>query len=207
MKHIQFTFFADGSSDRALLPILAWLVRETHKPDTVAHEFLSKPQLHSDLSFSAQLETALEIAPCNLFFVHRDAEKQDPQFRYGEIASAVAKLNASGKNVPHVCVVPVHMTEAWLLTDKSAIRKAAGKPNGDEPLDLPKLSRLESLPEPKDRLHELLRKASGKRGRRLKSFDVREATALIPESTVSFAPLRQLSAFARLEADLKQITI
>ena len=207
MRHIQFTLFADGPTDRALLPILAWLVRETHKPDTVAHEFLSKPELRSDLSFSDRLQTALELAECDILFIHRDGEKQDPQFRHDEISAAAAALRQQGTKVPHVCVVPVRMTEAWLLTDESAIRKAAGRPNGNESLGLPKLGRLESLPDPKDTLHELLRKASGKKGRRLKSFDVREAAALVPESTFSFAPLRQLSAFAKLEADLKQITL
>ena len=207
MQHIQFTLYAEGPTDRALLPILAWLVRETHKPDTVAYEFLSKPELRSNLSFSERLQTSLELAPCDILFIHRDADKQNPQLRYDEITAAVGALQTQGAKVPHVCVVPVRMTETWLLTDESAIRKAAGRPNGNESLGLPKLGRLESLPEPKDTLHELLRKASGKKGRRLKSFDVREAAALVPESTTSFAPLRQLNAFARLEADLQKVAL
>ena len=32
-------------------------------------------------------------------------------------------------------IVPVRMTEAWLLLDESAIRRVAGRPHGDEPLD------------------------------------------------------------------------
>lgn len=207
MRHIQFTLFADGPSDRALLPVLGWLIRETHQPDTIAHEFLSKPELRSDLSFTVQLQTALDVAPCHILFIHRDAEKQDPLLRYDQIGKAVALLSAPHAKVPHVCVVPVHMTEAWLLADKSAIRKAAGRPNGTEPLDLPKLNRLESLPDPKATLHELLRSASGRKGRRRSSFDVREAAALVPEFIASFDPLRRLSAFARLEADLRKLSL
>lgn len=207
MRHIQFTLFADGPTDRALLPVLGWLIRETHRPDTIAHEFLSKPELRSDLSFTAQLQTALDLAPCDILFVHRDAEKQDPQLRYDQIGKAVALLSASHAKIPHVCVVPVHMTEAWLLSDESAIRKASGRPNGAESLELPKLNRLESLPDPKATLRELLREASGKKGRRRSSFDVREAAALVPEFIASFAPLRRLSAFARLEADLRKLSL
>lgn len=207
MRHIQFTLFADGPTDRALLPVLGWLIRETHKPDTIAHEFLSKSDLRADLSFTARLQTALELAPCNILFIHRDAEKQDPQFRYGEIAKAVATLSAPHAKVPHVCVVPVRMTEAWLLADESAIRHAAGRPKSTEPLDLPKLNRLENFPDPKTKLYELLREASGRKGRRRASFNVREAASLVPEFVASFAPLRRLDAFARLEADLSKLRL
>ncbi len=207
MSHIQFTLFAEGRTDRALLPILAWLITETHKPDTVAHEFLSKAELRSDLTFSDRLQITLKLAPCDILFIHRDADKQPSTLRYNEIANAAAAITASSAKVPHVCVVPVRMTEAWLLTDETAIRKAAGRPNGSELLDLPKLNRIENVPDPKATLHQILREASGKKGRRLASFDVREAAALVAECTVSFAPLRRLSAFARLEADLREISL
>ena len=90
--------------------------------------------------------------------------------------------------------------EAWLLFDAAAIRRAAGNPNGDTPLDLPELSRVEGLPNPKDILHTLLREASGLRGRRLKNLrvPVRRVADLIED----FAPLRRLSAFQRLEQDV-----
>ena len=207
MRHIQFTLFADGPTDRALLPVLGWLIRETHRPDTIAHEFLSKPELRSDLSFTAQLQTALDFAPCDILFIHRDAEKQDPQLRYDQIGKAIALLSASHAKIPHVCVVPVRMTEAWLLADERAIRKAAANERGTAQIDLPKLSRIESLPDPKAKLHELLRAASGKNGRRLASFDTSEAAALVPGHMSSFAPLRQLGAFKRLEADLRQLSL
>jgi hypothetical protein len=207
MQHIQFTLFADGSTDRALLPLLRWLVRETHGPDTVAHEFFSRPQFRPDLNLTDRLQTALDLARCDILFVHRDAEKQDPLLRHNEIAKAVAALNAPYAKVPHVCVVPVRMTEAWLLADESAIRQAAGRPKSIEPLDLPKLSRIDTIPDPKATLYELLREASGKKGRRRASFDVREAAALVPEFVDSFAPLRQLRAFARLEADLSKLQL
>jgi hypothetical protein len=207
MKHIQFTLFADGPTDRALLPVLDWLIRETQSPDTIAYEFLSRPQFHAQLNFTERLQTALDLAPCNILFIHRDAEKQGPLLRYDEIAKAVENLSARHANVPHLCVVPVRMTEAWLLADESAIRQAAGRPRSTEPLDLPSLNRLENIPDPKTTLYELLREASGKKGRRRASFNVREAAALVSEFVASFSPLRQLGAFARLEADLSKLRL
>lgn len=207
MRHIQFTLFADGPTDRALLPVLDWLIREAHGPDTIAHEFLFRPQFRTDLSFTARLQIALGLAPCDILFIHRDAEKQDPLLRYDEIAKAVENLSIQYAEVPHVCVVPVRMTEAWLLADESAIRQAAGRPRSTEPLVLPNLNRLENIPDPKAILYELLREASGKKGRRRTSFDVREAAALVPKFVASFSPLRQLGAFARLEADLSKLRL
>jgi hypothetical protein len=41
------------------------------------------------------------------------------------------------------------MTEAWLLADESAIRCAAGNPNGRVNLNLPDLQAIEDLPTPR----------------------------------------------------------
>jgi hypothetical protein len=139
MQHIRFTLFADGSTDRALLPVLRWLIRETHHPDTISPEFLFRPQFRADLTLADRLKATLTIAPCDILFIHRDAEKQASQRRYEEIASAVMALGEQHMMVPHVCVVPVRMTEAWLLIDELAIRRAAGRPQSTDPLDLPKL--------------------------------------------------------------------
>lgn len=207
MRHIQFTLFAEGPTDRALLPILDWAIRETHKPDTVGREFLPKSELKEQSTMAERLLTAVEIFPCDLLFVHRDSDKQKPALRYDEIGSAIAELAAKGFAVPHVCVVPIRMTEAWLLLDEPAIRRAAANPNGTQPLQIPKVKQLETIPDPKARLHEALRDASGKHGRRRSSFDVQEAAALVPEFIASFVTLRQLSAFARLEADLRKLSL
>lgn len=63
----------------------------------------------------------------------------------------------------------------------------------------------ESLPDPKQSLHEALRIASGRQGRRLKQFAIPHATRRVAEFIDDFAPLRELSAFYSLEADIRQI--
>ncbi len=152
-----------------------------------------------------RIRIAVEIYPCDLLFIHRDSDKQPPELRYSEIGSAIRELEASGFSIPHLCVVPIRMTEAWLLIDEPAIRRAAANPNGTHDLHIPKPKHLEDLPDPKSRLHDTLREATGKHGRRRASFDVREAAGLVPGFIASFAALRQLSAFARLEEDLRQL--
>ena len=107
---------------------------------------------------------------------------------------------------PAVCVVPVRMMEAWLLSDETAIRKAAGNPNGNQPLELPVMNDIEALSDPKKILHDLLRTASGRTSkRRLKRLSVSSFAFRVTELTSSFAPLRELAAFRNLEEELLEI--
>jgi len=92
--------------------------------------------------------------------------------------------------------------EAWLLFDERLIRAAAGNENGNLPLLLPPLKKLESLPDPKSILIAALREASGLTGRRLARFNALAARARISDLASDFAPLRVLPSFQQLEASL-----
>ena len=131
--------------------------------------------------------------------VHRDAEKVDPDHRIREILTAAEAVVASPEPVP---VVPVRMTEAWLLYDERAIRKAAGNPHGTVPLPLP--PHPEKLPDPKHTLRELLTVASERQGRRRKEFrgTLPERIHRVADNLPGIEPLRGLAAFRRFEADL-----
>jgi hypothetical protein len=94
------------------------------------------------------------------------------------------------------------MHETWLLIDEMAIRRAAGNPNGRQAIQLPQLSRLEDVADPKQLLHGLLRNCSGLHGRRLAQFPTSGRAVRIAEFISDFAPLRQLSAFAAFETRL-----
>jgi hypothetical protein len=99
------------------------------------------------------------------------------------------------------------MTEAWLLIDEGAIRRAAGNPNGTILLPLPKLARLEALADPKALLRNCLVRASEKTGRRLQQFerDLAERAERVAELTTDFSPLRELPAFQGLESDTREL--
>jgi hypothetical protein len=103
-----------------------------------------------------------------------------------------------------ICVVPVRMTEAWLLFDIGAIRQAAGNPNGTVSLNLPSPSNIEGLPNPKRVLHDILREATERGTRRRKRFGTNMAVQLIPKYIENFSPLRRLTAFVALEGAVKE---
>lgn len=89
----------------------------------------------------------------DLVIVHRDAEGQNPETRRNEVLSGVATIR---EQMPALPVVPVRMTEAWLLLDEDAIRRVAGRPNGVEPLGLPSLATVEQALDPKQVLRHAL---------------------------------------------------
>ncbi len=202
MTELTYTLLGDGASDEILLRHLAWLIGQHLSP-----EISTRPQW-ADLracrdrpvGLAQRIHATLVLYPCDLLFVHRDAENQAPQSRYEEIRRAIEQ-NGVG-SPPAVCVVPVRMQEAWLLFDETAIRQAVGNPNGKVKLSLPPPATAETISDPKDVLYGTFRKASELSGRRLKKFSASHAARRLAEYITDFSPLRQLHAFRRLENDL-----
>jgi hypothetical protein len=198
MSELRYTLLADGPTDEALVPILSWLLAR-HLPETaIQAQWADLRRLRvRPKSLAERIRLAVELFPCDVLFVHRDAERYPPEERGHEIHQAVEAVK---QTVPHLCVIPVRMMEAWFLFDVAAIRRAAGNPNGEMPLDFPDVRRVEDLSDPKEVLHRLLREASGLTGRRLKNFNVpvRRIAGLIED----FSPLRHLPAFQRLEREV-----
>ncbi len=186
----------EGSSDRVLVPILRWLIGAcTPAPFDVA--WIDPALLFAaDPTVRARVRAALQVQPCDLLFVHRDADRQDPARRRGEIR------RAAGAH-PHVPVVPVRMTEAWLLLDERALRAAAGRVSGTHPLNLPDPRQVEALPNPKRTLRDALVRAHGARGRRARRFRPDQAQHRLADLVEDWSPLRALPAFRRVEADTR----
>ena len=206
MRELRYTLTTDGSSDAALLPILTWLLRTNGVSCAIQAEWadLRQSRQLQKRKLDNRIRLSIDLYPCDLLFVHRDAERELRAKRVDEITEAVKKVVESYTVPPVVCVVPVRMQEAWLLFDKAAIRYAAGNRSSRQPLELPPLQKLEQLPNPKAELHECLKKASGLGPRRLKRFRVHKLAYRITQIIDDFAPLRVLNAFAALEKDVAE---
>jgi len=200
MNFLACTLLADGTSDRVLKPILDWLL-DIHCPDRPHDVQFAQYLPGNPKGLSARIKSALAEYPCDMLFVHRDAETSSLQEREQEIETAW-----KSQSLPQqmVTVVPVRMTEAWLLLDKAAIRAAAGNPNGTVALKLPSLSQVEMLRDPKEDLFDLLRTASGLATGRLSAFSAPARRHRVAELMPTFEPLRALPSFKRLEAQLHQ---
>ena len=147
-------------------------------------------------TLAEKIASVVTLYPCDLLFVHRDADTQPHAARVREIRDELAVSAAQ----PAVCVVPVRATEAWLLIDEAALRRAAGNPRGRAPLEMPSLLTLETLPDPKGSLYALLRGASGLPPRRQPHPP--ERIHRLADLIEDFSPLRRLSAFRALEREV-----
>lgn len=206
MSHFRYTLIGDGPSDRCLRPILDWSL--TRMADLLPGGFTSQvadlrglPDPPSGLR--SRIEQAYRQFPCEILFIHRDAETEPLERRVEEILKAASEAAIP----PHVPMVPVRMTEAWLLIEEKAIRRAADNPHGSESLPIPRLKKLEDLPDPKGLLHECLLTASETRGRRRDQFrrDLASRVYRVADLIEDFSPLYHLAAFRSFEEKARRV--
>lgn len=208
MTEIHYTLVSDGSSDKCLIPIINWLVRQcgfqgwlegTCVDYRLLKEYPTKNHLANKIIY------ALQLYPCDLLFVHRDTERASVSHRRDEIMTALDIVFQNNPQIPTVSVIPIRMSEAWLLCNEEAIRYASGNSNANIPIILPRILSLENLPDPKDILYNLLRTACGLSGRRLNNFHPQQCVHRISDYIQDFSILRSLSAFRSLENDICNI--
>ncbi len=196
----------DGSTDESLTYPLTWLLREQGVLCAIIPRWADFKHLYRrPKNLAEKIERAVDLYPCDLLFVHRDAEKQDPSLRRNEIQESLELARQQIGLVPAISVIPVRMTEAWLLFDERALRQAAGNPNGKIRLQLPHKSKWESTPDPKATLVQCIRDASELSGRRLKNLSTVDMARDVARTVESFAELRGVPAFDELEAEIKKV--
>jgi hypothetical protein len=205
LRELRYTLVSEGSSDVALIPILTWLLRQNGVAAPIQAKWADYDEMRLRRpSLAEKIHAAIHNYPCELLFVHRDADNSSIAHRREEIESALTAVGVALP--PTICVIPVRMQEAWLLFDEAALRAAANNRNGKQSLALPSINELESIPDPKTILRKLLQKASGLNGRRLRKFQrqIGLYTRRITEFVDDFTPLRQLKAFNALEQEIQQ---
>jgi len=205
MDRISFTLVSEGSSDRALIPHLTWLLEQNGIDVPIDSEWADlrflpeKPQ-----GLTEKIKVSFELYPCDLLFVHRDSDRETVGNRKNEIEESVAKA-FSEKAPTFICVITVRMQEAWLLFDENAIRRAAANPYGRVRLNLPKSNSIERIADPKNLLNNLIRNASELHGRHLKRLNLSHSVSQVSQNINDFSPLRKLNAFQILENDIRQV--
>ncbi|GGL97360.1 MULTISPECIES: DUF4276 family protein [Micromonospora] len=195
-------FVSEGTSDLPLADLVESLfvgagasVRLS-KPD-----YSLLPKVSKDVRSRVQAGLKLVGGTVDLIVVHRDADNAGHHARQQEIRTAVQPIGGTAALVP---VIPVRMTEAWLLLDETAIRQVAGNPRGRVDLGLPKHHQVESIADPKELLRTCLVRASEAGGRRREAVGKRfnQHRRQLLERLDPQGPVVRLDSWARLVDDV-----
>ncbi len=199
---LRFLLVCEGSSDAALIPHISRLVIQNGQTDPQGIAWPGSRSLDQKI-----LEGLVNFGSCDLLLVHRDADSlvetasSGPQKRANEIEVAVRDSGYSG---PWVAIVPVRMTETWLLMDEEAIRQVSRRPHDNTPLGLPSPGQVESESDPKGCLEQALLTASGMSGRRLQKYkrDIPHLRRRLLEELPQGGPLQQVPSWVRFRDNL-----
>ena len=201
-RELNYILISDGSSDKALLKVIDFCLRN-HLGEVIlrgeraeTNRLTPRPK-----SLAEKIELCIDYYEPDVVFVHRDAEREPLLNRQNEISNALEELEKNHFDGKIICVIPVKMMEAWLLTNESAIRYAAGNPNGKIKLEIPEVKRIESIVNPKQKLRDLISEASELKGRRLKKLKekLNHAVHLVAEYTEDFTKLESLTSYKHFE--------
>lgn len=195
---IRYTLLADGTSDGVLLPIIRWAV-ESNFPDLeLAGEWAGDGIPPARSGLLKRVSAAAAFYACDVLFVHRDAERDGYALRRKQLEGELAGIAQTW-----IPVIPVRMSEAWLLGNPRAIRSAAGNPNGDAKLKLPVKREWESRPDPKEDLFKSLHAAADLPKRR--AINEGQCRRRVAELTTDYSHLRGLPSFDAFEADVIRV--
>lgn len=200
MKGLTYTLLGDGSSDRVLDHPVRWALASMGVGIELGQWADLRHKTPKPSTMAERARAALELYPAPLLLVHRDAERDAHAQRLAEITTALE--GATGR---YVAIVPVRMTEAWLLHDEAAIRRASGNPSGTVSLRLPAVSDLENVVDPKTMLETALLDASelGGRRRQKRRKEFPQMRARTAELIADYSPLRELPAFSAFLSSLR----
>ena len=205
MKKITYTLLTDGSSDKTLMSIINWLFNNLLPTIPIEKQFADLRILpNPPKELDKRIAKAIELYPCDILFVHRDAEQNKNPEEIHRKRSEEISIGFGTRNEKLVKIIPIKMMEAWFLIDEIAIKKAADNRNSSFKINLPHHNKLESLTEPKKQLHQLLKDVSQKKGRRLDNFNVNIAVHIIAENIEDYSILRNLFSFQSFENELKR---
>lgn len=197
---------AEGTSDMPLADVVESLFLDQGVPLVLSRpDFGMLPaKVRKDVGSRLRAGRELVRERLDLVVVHRDADNAGAEARLVEIRGAVAETAVCAHVVP---IVPVRMTEAWLLLDEAAIRTVAGNPRGTTPLELPRRHEVERIADPKNALREALSAAANVTGRRRERLERRfpENRRQLLERLDTRGPVTHLTSWRALVAAVDDV--
>jgi hypothetical protein len=211
LRYLGLALIAEGPSDRRFLPPVLYRLTEelclAHARSTIEVGAVVSldPSSMEGANFTKKVVAAAGEASgtYHVLFLHTDGGGDYAtalRARFEPWKAGLAGLRHADER--EVAVVPVREMEAWTLADGDALRGAFGTSLGDSALGLPsRPADVERIPDPRAVLRRAYERVFNPRRPRSSVGGTLEAIA----ERVRLDRLRQVPAFARLEADLRTV--
>ena len=174
MRYLGLALHCEGSTDRRFLEplirraLLRLVAKHLSAAVDIAEQFVDLAATNRELEHVSW--RIIDTAPAvDLVFVHADGGN-DPECvrreRFDPILDHIRDVGGD-QSLTLVAVVPVRETEAWLLADPDAVRRAFGTTRSINELDLPANAQdVEHVPDPKTLLAAAYQRSVGPGRRR-----------------------------------------
>lgn len=210
MKNVALALYAEGPTDQLFLPEV---IRRTAKQNLnqSGHQYIDVKPV-DPISFSKSgmkrdeciLQAARRAANYNILIIHADADYRTAERALKERFYPGYSLVQQAQEDVCRCVipiVPVQMTEAWMLADPEALRTALGTSKKAQELGLPQKAKLvEADSDPKQTLKMIVGKANTHRTRQ-RFVEVNSIYTLLGRK-VDLLRLGDVPAYQRFMQDL-----
>lgn len=160
------------------------------------------------LKFDEQVFTASKFAfdkfSISLLFLHTDADSSDDDFVFNsKIIPAMNFLNIQTEIIcKHiVAIVPIQMTESWMIADKELLKSEIGLENSDSELGIH--LNPETINNPKNLIENIIRisKEDLTRKKRSKGLDISDLYQIIGQK-INLSELEKLSSYNKFKQSL-----
>ena len=196
-------FLGEGSSDEGIAGHIERIAYECGVEIAIT---VPKMELipSDDKSVKSRLDAIRRLGgEYDLAIIHRDGDRDGREARLDEIRRAVESVMLESA---FAAVIPIRMTEAWLVLDEMALRTVAGNPNSKVPLPIPGAAEAERIADPKALLRDILVAAAELTGRKRRIFQTHfpNHRRLLLQRLSADGPVRKLRSWKDFDRDVRE---
>ena len=221
MTALVLALYAEGHADEGFLPVVIQRTAEqvlARRGRTIVDVLEPISLNHTiDRQFPTRVERMLEAARrasgYHALIVHADADYPSPdralleRFIPGQTRVRQARQAQESVCEHLVPIIPVQMTEAWMLADPDALREVIGVHLAAEALGTPAHPhQVESDPDPKQTLNAVIQNALAQRSRRRRRIALGSVYEPLARQ-IDLAKLGSVPAYTQFVTDLTQTLI
>ena len=213
MRSLELALYCEGPTDQLFLSIIiqrsSRKILEQHKQGSinvprVETIEINKTGLRRD---ECVFQAACKAAKYHILVVHADADHPTREKALRERFQPGYTLvqRTEGKICKNLLpIIPVRMTEAWMLADHEAMQNVLETSLRIQELGLPSKARqVESDPDPKHTLRQIMQKAAAERSRRRREVDLNSLYAPLG-SRISLERLGNVPSYKQFMKDLTE---